>query len=247
MRRLLFTIAASVFALAACHESAPGGTPGSGRASGGTVLNAPLDASFARWEKEGPTGDETHRQGLQTLAAAIRQRLQQKMPADVLFVCTHNSRRSHMAQLLGVAAARRNGLSTVRTFSGGTEATAFNPRAVAALQRVGFDIAAGGAAGGHERNPRHTVRFSRSAEPVEAYSKKLTDPPNPTSDFIVVMTCSQADAACPLVRGSVARIAIPYEDPKIADGTPEETARYDERTAQIGRDLAWVFAAASSP
>lgn len=147
-----------------------------------------------------------------------------------------------MAQLLGLAAARRHGLSTVRTFSGGTEVTAFNPRAVAALQRVGLGIASGAAAADVAKNPRQTVRFGPSAEPVEAYSKKLTDPPNPTSDFIVVMTCSQADAACPLVRGSVARISIPYEDPKSADGTPEETARYDERTAQIGRDLAWVFA-----
>ena len=147
-----------------------------------------------------------------------------------------------MAQLLGLAAARRKGLSTVHTFSGGTEATAFNPRAVAALQRVGFEIAPGG----EEKNPHHTVRFGPSAEPVEAYSKRFTDPPNPSSGFIVVMTCSQADAACPVVRGAVARVAVPYDDPKIADGTPEEPARYDERTAQIGRDLAWVFAAISS-
>lgn len=67
------------------------------------------------------------------------------------------------------------------------------------------------------------------------------DRPNPRSGFVVVMTCSQAGAACPLVEGARARVAIPYEDPKVADGTPEETARYDGRVEQIGRDFAWVF------
>jgi hypothetical protein len=37
-------------------------------------------------------------------------------------------------------------------------------------------------------------------------------------------------------------VSVPYEDPKVADGTPDETARYDERAEQIGRDLAWVMA-----
>jgi len=59
------------------------------------------------------------------------------------------------------------------------------------------------------------------------------------------MTCSQADAACPIVEGARARVAVPYEDPKVADGTPEEAARYDERVAQIGRDLTWVFSEVS--
>ncbi len=249
---MLFTVGAAsrvlllVLAFAACEGAASVKAPEARAASAPTALNAPLEDSFARWEAEGPSGDVVHRERLQLLAAAVRQRLDQGKATDVLFVCTHNSRRSHMAQLLGLAAARRRGLATVRTFSGGTETTAFNPRAVAALQRVGFDIAAGAATGGDGKNPRHLVRFGPTAEPVEAFSKTLTDTPNPTSDFIVVMTCSQADAACPLVRGAATRIAIPYEDPKVADGTPEETARYDERAAQIGRDLAWVFATVAS-
>jgi protein-tyrosine-phosphatase len=148
-----------------------------------------------------------------------------------------------MAQLLGLAAARRNGLAEVRTFSGGTEATAFNPRAVAALERVGFAIAPSGQDG---KNPRYTVRLGPGLEPVEAFSKRFSDPPNPPADFVAVMTCSQADAACPFVQGAVARVAVPYEDPKVADGTPEEATRYDERVAQIGRDLAWVFGRAAS-
>ena len=225
----------------ACHGTEPRvPTPAPTEARAAAVpiaLNPQLEAAFKTWEQQGPSGEAEHRQRLEKLAAAIRGRLSEKKEADVLFVCTHNSRRSHMAQLLGLAAARRRGLSTVRTFSGGTEATAFNPRAIAALQRVGFEIE-----GAEGTNPHHLVRLSPSLDPAEAYSKRFTDPPNPSSGFIVVMTCSQADAACPYVEGAAARVAVPYDDPKIADGTPEEAARYDERVAQIGRDLAWVFA-----
>ncbi len=203
------------------------------------ALLGPLEASFVQWESQGPSGDAAHQERLQKLAGAVRKKLEGGAPADVLFVCTHNSRRSHMAQLLGLAAARRKGLP-VQTFSGGTEVTAFNPRAVAALRRVGFEIS-----DGVGENPHYTVRIAPSAEPVQAFSKRITTPPNPTAGFVVVMTCSQADAACPIVQGAVSRVAVPYDDPKIADGTPEETARYDERVAQIGRDLAWVFAEAA--
>ena len=205
-----------------------------------STLHPALEASFARWEAEGPTGDAGHRERLQKLATAVRDRLEAAGAADVLFVCTHNSRRSHIAQVLGLAAARRAGLGSVRTFSGGTEATAFNPRAIAALRRAGVEI--GDASG---ENPRYEVRVGPSAPPVEAFSKIMDDPSNPTSGLVAVMTCSQADASCPFVKGAVSRVAVPYEDPKVADGTPEETARYDERVAQIGRDMAWVFAEAA--
>lgn len=244
MRRLGIVAAGLATLASACHTTEPRATPSptteARAATLPTALHARLEESLVRWEQQGPSGDAEHRQRLERLAAAIRQRLNEKKLADVLFVCTHNSRRSHMAQLLGLAAARRKGLSTVRTFSGGTEATAFNPRAIAALRRVGFEIE-----GAEGTNPRHLVRLGPSLEPVEAYSKLFTDPPNPPSGFIVVMTCSQADAACPYVQGAAARIAVPYDDPKVADGTPEEAARYDERVVQIGRDLAWVFATVS--
>jgi len=229
---------------AGCHgRAAPAPGPASTHPSAkeavvvDAVVNEKLETTFAAWEREGATGDEDHRQRLRQLASVVRTRLDASHGVDLVFVCTHNSRRSHMAQLLAAAAAKRKGLSNVRTFSGGTETTAFNPRAVAALQRVGFDIqkVSGGT------NPRYAVRFGPAAPPVEAFSKRFTEPPNPSRDFVAVMTCSQADAACPLVPGAAARLAVPYEDPKVADDTPEEAARYDERVAQIGRDLAWVF------
>ena len=55
------------------------------------------------------------------------------------------------------------------------------------------------------------------------------------------MTCSQADAGCPFIPGASTRISLPYDDPKEADGTPQEAERYDERLRQIGRELFFVM------
>ena len=55
------------------------------------------------------------------------------------------------------------------------------------------------------------------------------------------MTCSQADKACPVVKGAASRVAVPYDDPKDFDGKPQEQTKYDERCKQIARETLYVF------
>ena len=153
------------------------------------------------------------------------------------FICTHNSRRSHLAQLWAQTAAHYYGIKNVECFSGGTEATAFNPRAVKAMQTAGFDISIAK----EGSNPVYEVRYAEYANPVIAFSKKYDDPFNHNKDFAAIMTCSQADENCPLVLGASARIALTYDDPKEFDGTPLETAKYAERVDQIGREILYAF------
>lgn len=54
------------------------------------------------------------------------------------------------------------------------------------------------------------------------------------------MTCEQADEECPLVQGAEVRVPIPYVDPKMYDGTLEQKEKYQERSAQIAAELAYV-------
>ena len=157
--------------------------------------------------------------------------------AALTFICTHNSRRSHMSQLWAEIAAARFGIEGVQTYSGGTEVTAFNPRAVASLERAGLKIEKLDDA----NNPKYSVTYAEGGEAQTCFSKVYSTSPNPTEDFCAVMTCSSADANCPLVSGASARVSIPYEDPKVADGTPGETAKYDERCAQIAREMLYAF------
>jgi arsenate reductase (thioredoxin) len=153
------------------------------------------------------------------------------------FICTHNSRRSHIAQLWAQAAAHHFQVKDIVCLSGGTEATAFNPRAVKAMQDAGFKIAIEKPGA----NPLYQVSYSPEAPSVGVFSKKYDDAFNNNPGFAAVMTCSHADENCPLVMGAKGRIAITYDDPKEFDGTPLESTRYAERVEQIGREMLYAF------
>ena len=201
----------------------------------------PLSPAVARYvtEREAEFNEipEDRRQELAALAAYIRKTREAGAAVKLTFICTHNSRRSHLSQIWAAVAAIRYGLSDVRTFSGGTEATAFNPRAVAALRRAGLGIVSKDKG----ENPNYLVTYARQGPPLDCFSKVYSDPPNPQSDFCAVMVCSSADRGCPTVAGAAHRVAIPYEDPKVADGTDQEESKYDERCAQICREFLYAF------
>lgn len=173
---------------------------------------------------------------LEDIAGFIRDRLGESKPASLIFICTHNSRRSHLCQIWAAVAAHRAGLEDVQTFSGGTEATALNPRAAQAIERAGFRIMKPGG-----NNPRYQVHFSDKTEPLICFSKIFDNPHNPQKDFAAVMTCSDADQNCPFVPGTSFRASIPYVDPKEADGTPQESQTYDERCRQIATEMIYMI------
>ncbi|WP_242928803.1 protein-tyrosine-phosphatase [Pontibacter vulgaris] len=174
---------------------------------------------------------------LKQLAAYIREKRDVSQSINLVFICTHNSRRSHMAQLWAQAAATYYSIKGVHTFSGGTEATAFYPAAVKAIQEIGFEIEKGDA----QANPKYKVKYSPQEAPVEVWSKRFDDAGNPTSGFCTVMTCSDADENCPFVPGVEKRIAITYDDPKASDNTPQKANKYKERALQIGREMLYAF------
>lgn len=159
--------------------------------------------------------------------------------ARLNFICTHNSRRSHFGQVWAQVAAYHFGVdSLVETYSGGTEATAFNERAVGALRRTGLDLHAVEISD----NPKYAVHYAADRKPLVCFSKQYSDPEvNPLMGFAAVMTCSDADRSCPLVHGAAARFSTPYEDPKSADGSEGERAAYDARCAQIACEMLYMM------
>jgi arsenate reductase len=175
---------------------------------------------------------------LAKVAEYVRGCISKSVAAKLTFICTHNSRRSHLSQIWAQVAADYYSISNVETFSGGTEATAFNPRAVAAMKRSGLQITTADAAA---TNPRYEVRASEQGTAQVCFSKVYDAPPNPTVGYCAIMTCSQADDACPLVMGCDLRMPIRYEDPKIADDTDQEANLYDERSRQICREMLFLM------
>jgi protein-tyrosine-phosphatase len=215
---------------------------GQGETVSETPLTAGLQKSIAAAVEQFDQIPDDRRALLEQIAEFAADRLRAGGEVRLTFICTHNSRRSHMCQLWAAAAAAHYRIPRVTTYSGGTEATAFNPRAVDSLRQAGFQIEVERAGS----NPRYLVRVAEQGVPLVCYSKVYSDRPNPESDFCAVMTCSEADEACPVVMGAAQRVALPYVDPKVADGTPLEAATYHERSCQIAREMLFVFSRVSA-
>lgn len=196
-----------------------------------------LNTYVQELEREFNLIPEKRKQLLSKLADYTREKKAQDKPAQFNFICTHNSRRSHLSQLWAQAAAAYYEVKDVACYSGGTEATAFNPRAVKAMEEAGFriDTIQQG------DNPLYEVKYAEGAAPVKAWSKKFDDPANPASGLCAVMTCSDADQNCPFVPGVELRLPVTYDDPKAFDDTPQETEKYSERVRQIGREILYAF------
>ena len=176
---------------------------------------------------------------LERLTSYVEARMKAGKPISATFICTRNSRRSHLAQVWAQIAAAYYSIPRVTAYSGGTGCTAFNPRAVAACRRAGLKVTKTT----EGENPIYHVRYGRTHPPVTNFSKVYNHAPNPSKDFCAIMTCANADKACPNVAGASARIAIPFVDPKAFDGTDLESAKYDERCRQICREMLYVFSA----
>jgi len=181
--------------------------------------------------------DNERKDLLLMFAEYISEKLKENKEVNLTFICTHNSRRSHMSQIWAQTAAEYYGIPNVSCYSGGTEATAFNPRAVKAVKNGGFRIEK------QEKteNPIYLVYYSESAEPIKCFSKVYNDSFNPQKDYSAIMTCSHADENCPVVFGADERFPIRYDDPKEFDDTELEEAKYAERFEQIGIEMIYVF------
>ena len=177
------------------------------------------------------------RKALDAIAAGIRKQLNSKGVAAVTFVCTHNSRRSQFSQAWAHTAARHFGIKGLTFHSGGTEATAANPRTIKALRRAGFSIKGAGF-----MNPTYTVGGLEAGESFRLYSKVFWSKENPQKDFIAVICCGDADKKCPVVKGAGARFSLHYVDPKVSDGTSKESATYDDRCRQIAAEMFYLIA-----
>jgi arsenate reductase (thioredoxin) len=198
---------------------------------------APVAKNIEAYAKEFDQIPEERKKALKKLALFVETKVKAGEKAELIFICTHNSRRSHISQIWAQTAAAHYGVPNVIAYSGGTEATAFNPRAVKAMEDAGFKIKKTT----EGTNPVYEVRFADDAKAITAFSKKYDGEGNPKNGFGAVMTCSHADHNCPVVAGATVRIATPYDDPKDFDGTPQEAAKYAERVHEIGREILYAF------
>jgi len=174
---------------------------------------------------------------LAPLIEYIQAKVNANAPINLNFICTHNSRRSHLSQIWAQVMAFYFQLEKVSCYSGGTEETALYPMVAKTLEATGFSVQKIGG----ENNPVYAIKFGENEAPIIAFSKTFDDNFNPTSNFAAILTCTQADQGCPYIGGAEKRIPVTYEDPKAFDNSPEQSAKYAERSRQIAAEMRYVF------
>ncbi len=167
----------------------------------------------------------------------LQEKVNTEKDISLNFICTHNSRRSHLSQVWAQAMAAYFKLSDITCYSGGTAATAIYPMIVQVLEKAGFESVPLS----KEDNPVFAIKYSTDNHPVVAFSKTYDHPFNPNEAFAALMTCSDADENCPFIPGTEKRIPLNYEDPKAFDDSPLKQEKYEERSLQIATEMFYVF------
>ncbi len=180
---------------------------------------------------------EERKRILQPLIEFISSKLSKNEEVRLNFICTHNSRRSHLSQIWAQTMAYYYQIENVFCYSGGTEATAMFPKVAETLTNQGFEILKLS----DTENPVYAAKFAENEHAVICFSKKYDDDFNPKSAFAAILTCDSADENCPIVYGAETRIPIKYEDPKKSDGTPEMNETYFNRSLEIATEMKFVF------
>lgn len=153
------------------------------------------------------------------------------------FICTHNSRRSHLSQIWAQTMAFHFNIKNVFCYSGGTETTAMFPKVVETLTNQGFQILKLS----ESENPIYAVKYDENECPIICFSKTYDSKFNPSAQFAAIMTCNNADDGCPFVLGAEARFPIKYDDPKAFDHTELQSQKYAERSLEIAQEMWWLF------
>lgn len=174
---------------------------------------------------------------LEKISAYISSVKKQNKEVHLVYICTHNARRSHFGQVWARTAADYFKVGGIHTYSGGTEVTAFHPNAVKAFERIGFKVTKTT----HDENPVYHILHSENMSPIVCFSKVFDHADNPQQHFAAIMVCSDAEQNCPFVPGVDLRVLTSYNDPKEFDNTPQQDAAYDERCRQIALETLYVF------
>ena len=180
---------------------------------------------------------EERKKVLQPLVDYIQNKVNEKKVIRLNFICTHNSRRSHLSQIWAQTMAFQFGIRNVFCYSGGTEATAMFTKVGETLVNQGFEIQQLS----ENENPVYAIKFSDNEPPIIAFSKTYFNAFNPKTNFGAIMTCNNADEGCPMVFGAEARFSIKYDDPKAFDGTEVMSEKYTERSLEIASEMYYVF------
>ncbi len=177
---------------------------------------------------------EQRKSELAEIAKSIAERIINEA-ISLIFVCTHNSRRSVFAEVWASVFIEHFNLP-LQAYSGGTEVTAVHQNTLDCLASLGFDLTYDSSA----TNPIIDIRVSENKS-LTTFSKVYNDEFNAQSHFFALMMCQHAAENCPFIPNALGRINLPYKDPKAFDFTPQKQQKYQETALLIGSEFAYLF------
>ncbi len=143
---------------------------------------------------------------------------------NIVFLCTHNSRRSQLCQIWGSILSKIYKID-LNFHSAGSEKTEVHKNIFYCLSNAGVKV------GDNKIHFEDLTINLRSKRLGEIKAKK----------FIAIMTCSDAEKSCPTDPRSIKNIKIIYEDPKIFDNSEREKEEYYKTSKSIAEDLNYII------
>ncbi|WP_010135233.1 low molecular weight phosphatase family protein [Ochrovirga pacifica] len=174
---------------------------------------------------------------LQDIANKIAEILNNKRTVNLNFICTHNSRRSLIAQTWAYYAMEYYGITNGYSFSGGTEATCFHANTLKTLEASGFKFSLEEFS---HKNPKYIINYKDAEKEIIGFSK-LVDHSINSTPFLAITTCNDADENCPVILDAEARFHLPYKDPKVYDDTENQKQAYLETSLLIAAEMGILF------
>lgn len=171
------------------------------------------------------------------IANTITETYLDRQKININFICTHNSRRSQLAQVWAFFAINYFQLPNFFSFSGGTEATKFHRNAVKVLQCAGFEFDLDNFS---HQNPQYIVSYKGCKTPLKVFSKIFEDSMN-EFPYIAITTCNNAYESCPFIPDAINRFHLPYSDPKAFDNTHKTHEEYLKTSNLIAGEIYYIF------
>lgn len=174
---------------------------------------------------------------LTTIATKIIEERHKLNKVRLNFICTHNSRRSQFAQVWAHFSIQQFKLRKIKSFSGGTETTAFHHNTIKSLQSAGFKFKL---IEFSHTNPKYEITNAKMKKAAIGYSKFFSESTK-NKPFIAITTCNSADENCPFIPEAISRFHLPYIDPKQADNTEQTEKTYLMTNKIIAAEMNFLF------
>ena len=176
------------------------------------------------------------KQHLDHISHTMAKILHERRYLEIVFLCTHNSRRSIFSEIMSHVLSDALKLPFY-SYSGGAEGTYIAPQVITTLEDIGFETSRFNS----RLDTAYHIKYRKRKNALVFYSHNMDNFIRKQYPYITISTCDEATETCPVGPAEAIRFSTPYEDPKVADGTPMESAVYRATCDEITTNLLYIY------